>query len=68
MGSHPAKSRQESGRVWRVIVPGKRHFGNLPDSSRPALGLLHTEEVGRTVAVSVSVVLSEPPFLPFRLA
>ena len=45
MGSHPAKSRQESGGVWTVICPGKQHFANLLDSSRPARGLLHTEEV-----------------------
>ena len=45
MGSHPAKSRQESGGVWTVICPGKQHFANLLDSSRPAPGLLHTEEV-----------------------
>ena len=45
MGSHSAKSRQESGGVWTVICPGKQHFANLLDSSRPALGLLHTEEV-----------------------
>ena len=38
MGSHPAKSRQESGGVWTVICPGKQHFANLLDSpsrSRP---------------------------------
>ena len=47
MGSHSAKSRQESGGVWTVICPGKQHFANLLDSSRPARGLLHTEEVTR---------------------
>jgi hypothetical protein len=45
MGSHSAKSRQESGGVWTVICPGKQHFANLLDSSRPARGLLHTEEI-----------------------
>jgi hypothetical protein len=45
MGSHLAKGRQESGGVWTVICPGKQHFANLLDSSRPARGLLHTEEV-----------------------
>jgi hypothetical protein len=52
MGSHPAKSRQESGGVWTVICPGKQHFANLLDSSRPAPGLLHTEEVTGSIPVS----------------
>ena len=52
MGSHPAKSRQESGGVWTVICPGKQHFANLLDSSRPARGLLHTEEVTGSIPVS----------------
>jgi hypothetical protein len=58
MGSHPAKSRQESGGVWTVICPGKQHFANLLDSSRPAPGLLHTEEV--TGSIPVSPTRSEP--------
>ena len=52
MGSHSAKSRQESGGVWTVICPGKQHFANLLDSSRPARGLLHTEEVTGSIPVS----------------
>ena len=52
MGSHPAKSRQESGGVWTVICPGKQRFANLLDSSRPARGLLHTEEVTGSIPVS----------------
>ena len=52
MGSHPAKSRQESEGVWTVICPGKQHFANLLDSSRPARGLLHTEEVTGSIPVS----------------
>jgi len=52
MGSHPAKSRQESGGVWTVICPGKQHFANLLDSSRPARGLIHTEEVTGSIPVS----------------
>ena len=52
MGSHPAKSRQESGGVWTVICPEKQHFANLLDSSRPARGLLHTEEVTGSIPVS----------------
>jgi len=52
MGSHPAKSRQESGGVWTVICPGKQHFAKLLDSSRPARGLLHTEEVTGSIPVS----------------
>jgi hypothetical protein len=45
LGSHSAKGRQESGGVWTVICPARQHFANLLDSSRPARGLLHTEEV-----------------------
>jgi len=52
MGSHSAKSRQESGGVWTVICPGKQHFANLLDSSRPARGLIHTEEVTGSIPVS----------------
>ena len=52
LGSHSAKSRQESGGVWTVICPGKQHFANLLDSSRPARGLLHTEEVTGSIPVS----------------
>jgi hypothetical protein len=52
LGSHSAKSRQESGGVWTVICPGKQDFGNLLDSSRPARGLLHTEEVTGSIPVS----------------
>jgi len=52
MGSHSAKSRQESGGVWTVICPGKQHFANLLDSSRPARGLHHTEEVTGSIPVS----------------
>ena len=52
MGSHSAKSRQKSGGVWTVICPGKQHFANLLDSSRPARGLLHTEEVTGSIPVS----------------
>ncbi len=52
MGSHLAKSRQESGGVWTVICPGKQDFANLLDSSRPARGLLHTEEVTGSIPVS----------------
>jgi hypothetical protein len=52
MGSHSAKSRQESGGVWTVICPGKQHFVNLLDSSRPVRGLLHTEEVTGSIPVS----------------
>ena len=52
MGSHSAKSRQEPGGVWTVICPGKQHFANLLDSSRPARGLLHTEEVTGSIPVS----------------
>src|SRR5271170_1202586 len=52
MGSHSAKSRQESGGVWTVICPGKQHVANLLDSSRPARGLLHTEEVTGSIPVS----------------
>ena len=36
---------EEPPGVWTVICPGKQHFANLLDSSRPARGLLHTEEV-----------------------
>jgi hypothetical protein len=39
-----------------VICPGKQHFANLLDSSRPARGLLHTEEV--TTARLMDVPLS----------
>jgi hypothetical protein len=52
MGSPSAKRRQESGGVWTVICPGKQHFANLLDSSRPARGLLHTEEVTGSIPVS----------------
>jgi hypothetical protein len=52
MGSHSAKSRQEPEGVWTVICPGKQHFANLLDSSRPAPGLLHTEEVTGSIPVS----------------
>jgi hypothetical protein len=52
MGSHSAKSRQESGGVWTVICSGKQNFANLLDSSRPARGLLHTEEVTGSIPVS----------------
>ena len=52
MGSHSAKSRQESGGVGTVICPGKQHFAKLLDSSRPARGLLHTEEVTGSIPVS----------------
>jgi hypothetical protein len=52
MGSHPAKSSQEPGEVWAVICPGKQHFANLLDSSRPARGLLHTEEITGSIPVS----------------
>ena len=52
MGSHPAKSRQGSGGVWTVICPRKQHFWNRLDSSRPARGLLHTEEVTGSIPVS----------------
>src|SRR5580693_8985531 len=66
LGSHSAKSRQESGGVWTVICPGKQHFANLLDSSRPARGLLHTEEVTgsipvsptRSTAISISVEIT----------
>ena len=51
-GSHSAESRRESGGVWTVICPGKRHFANLLDSYRPARGLLHTEEVTGSIPVS----------------
>ncbi len=50
--SHPAKSRQESGGVRTVICPGKQHFANLLDSSRPGRGLPHTEEVTGSIPVS----------------
>jgi hypothetical protein len=52
MGSHPAKSSQEPGEVWAVICPGKQHFASLLDSSRPARGLLHTEEITGSIPVS----------------
>ena len=52
LGSHPAKGRRESGGVWTVICPGRQHFGNLLDSSRPARGLLHTEEVTGSIPAS----------------
>ena len=55
MGSHSAKSRQEPGGVWTVICPGKQHFANLLDSSRPARGLLHAE------AVDAAVIQSSTP-------
>ena len=42
----------ESGGVWTVVCPGKQHFANRLDSSRPALGLLHTEEVTGSIPVS----------------
>jgi len=51
LGSHSAKSRQESGGVWTVTCPGKQHFANLLDTSRPARGLLHTEEVTGSIPV-----------------
>jgi hypothetical protein len=65
MGSHPAKSRRESGGVWTVICPGKQHFANLLDSSRPARGLLHTEEV--TGSVPVSPTRSEATWISIEL-
>ena len=52
MGSHSAKSRQGSAGVWTVICRGRQHFANLLDSSRPAPGLLHTEEVTGSIPVS----------------
>ena len=52
LGSHSAKSRREAAGVWTVICPGKQHFANLLDSSRPARGLLHTEEVTGSIPVS----------------
>jgi len=52
LGSHSAKSRQEFGGVRTVICPGKQHFANLLDSSRPARGLIHTEEVTGSIPVS----------------
>ena len=61
MGSHSAKSRQESGGAWTVICPGNQHFANLLDSSRPARGLLHTEEVTGSIPVSPTMTdLLEP--------
>src|ERR1700722_14883385 len=44
-----ARSPGESGRSF---CPGKQHFANLLDSSGPALGLLHTEEVTGSIPVS----------------
>jgi hypothetical protein len=52
LGSHSAKGGQGSGGVCTVICPGKRHFANLLDSSRPSRGLLHTEEVTGSIPVS----------------
>jgi hypothetical protein len=65
MGNHSAKSRQESGGVWTVICPGKQHFANLLDSSRPARGLIHTEEV--TGSIPVSPTRSEAIWISIEL-
>ena len=43
---------EEPPGVWTVICPGKQHFANLLDSSRPARGLIHTEEVTGSIPVS----------------
>jgi hypothetical protein len=61
MGSHSAKGRRESGGVWTVICPGKQHFANPLDLSRPARGLLHTE------AVDGQAMCSEQPALDASL-
>ena len=71
LGSHPAKSRQDPGGVWTVICAGKQHFANLLDSSRPARGLLHTEEVTGSIPVSPTQLSGQSrscdwPFLIFR--
>jgi hypothetical protein len=73
MGSHSAKSRQESGGVCRVLCPGKQLFGNFLDSSRPARGLLHTEEVTGSIPVSPTQLTGQSrscdlPFLMPRTA
>jgi hypothetical protein len=65
LGSHSAKSRQESGGVWTVICPGKQHFANLLDSYRPARGLLQTEEV--TGSIPVSPTRSEAMWISIKL-
>jgi hypothetical protein len=66
-GSHSAKSRQESGGVWTVICPGKQHFANLLDSSRPARGLLHTEEVIGSIPASSSGLAGQLRSCPSRV-
>jgi hypothetical protein len=46
---------EEPPGVWGSLdghLPWKQHFANLLDSSRPARGLLHTEEVTGSIPVS----------------
>jgi len=44
-GSHPAKSRKESGGVWAVTCPGRRHFQAVTDTCGHRPSLIHTEAV-----------------------
>jgi len=41
-GAIRRRAARSLGGVWTVICPGRQHFANLLDSSRPARGLLHT--------------------------